>query len=167
MCVSDQWSVIIGQIELWRQFWSMVLYESTFMLFLCTFFSEHHWNQWTFNVLYQKTSVQARFDPQSSKVSFGVVGVRDVRGGTFSSGAGQGWKSAGRGEDENPRGGPGRAGAKKRVNWLIQKFDKSAIIVIEIFAVYSDLLKRKTFYPLTFNPIRPGLFLVLLRLSEW
>ena len=32
----------------------------------------------------------------------------------------------GRGEDENPRGGPGRGGAKKRVNQLIWKFDKSA-----------------------------------------
>ena len=29
-------------------------------------------------------------------------------------------------EDENPQGGPGRGGAKKRVNQLIQKFYKSA-----------------------------------------
>ena len=36
----------------------------------------------------------------------------------------QGW--AGRGEDENPRGGAGRGGAKKRVNQMIRKFDKSA-----------------------------------------
>ena len=36
---------------------------------------------------------------------------------------------AGWGEDENPRGGPGRGGAKKRINQLIQKFDKSAYIV--------------------------------------
>ena len=40
--------------------------------------------------------------------------TRDGRGGAFSSGAG-------RGEDENLRGG-----AKKRGNQLIQKFDKSA-----------------------------------------
>ena len=43
---------------------------------------------------------------------------------------------AGRGKDENPRGGAKmkirgavRGGAKKRVNQLIQKFDKSAYIV--------------------------------------
>ena len=54
-------------------------------------------------------------------VLYGVIGSRDVRGGAFSSGAG-------RGEDENPRGEGGnpRGGAKKRVNQLIQKFDKSA-----------------------------------------
>ena len=46
----------------------------------------------------------------------------------------------GRGEDENPRGGPGRGGAKERVNQLIQKFDKSAYIVMEIFVVYIDVL---------------------------
>ena len=60
-----------------------------------------------------------------------MVGIRDVRGGAFSSGAGRGEDEnprggVGRGEDENPRGGPGRGGAKKRVNRLIQKFDKSA-----------------------------------------
>ena len=55
------------------------------------------------------------------------------RGGNENprGGVGRRWKSAGRsgagqGEDENPRGGPGRGGAKKRVNQLIQKFDKSA-----------------------------------------
>ena len=41
----------------------------------------------------------------------------------------------GQGEGENPRGG-----AKERVNRLIQKFDKSAYIVIEIFVVYYDVL---------------------------
>ena len=61
--------------------------------------------------------------------------IRDVRGGAFSSGAGRGQKSAGRGEGENPRGG-----AKERVNRLIQKFDKSAYIVMEIFVVYYDVL---------------------------
>ena len=52
-----------------------------------------------------------------------------------------------RGEDKNPRGGAkvkireaGRGGAKERVNWLIQKFDKSAYIVMEIFVVYYDVL---------------------------
>ena len=61
---------------------------------------------------------------------FGAIAVltRDVRGGVFSSGAG-------RGEGENPRGG-----AKERVNRLIQKFDKSAYIVMEIFVVYYDVL---------------------------
>ena len=49
----------------------------------------------------------------------GGLETRDVRGGAFSSGAG-------RGKDENPRGGPGRGGAKKRVNQLIQNLDKSA-----------------------------------------
>ena len=47
---------------------------------------------------------------------------------------------AGRGEGENPRGGAGRGGAKERVNRLIQKFDKSAYIVMEIFVVYYDVL---------------------------
>ena len=68
-----------------------------------------------------------------------------MRGGAFSSGAG-------RGEDKNPRGGAGwggakvkirgagRGGAKERVNRLIQKFDKSAYIVMEIFVVYYDVL---------------------------
>ena len=69
-----------------------------------------------------------------------MVCSRDVRGGAFSSGAGRGQKSAGRGgvgrgEGENPRGG-----AKERVNRLIQKFDKSAYIVMEIFVVYNDVL---------------------------
>ena len=50
-----------------------------------------------------------------------VVFARDVRGGAFSSGA-------------------GRGGAKERVNRLIQKFDKSAYIVMEIFVVYYDVL---------------------------
>ena len=54
--------------------------------------------------------------------------IRDVRGGAFSSGAG-------RGEDKNPRGG-----AKERVNRLIQKFDKSVYIGMEIFVVYYDVL---------------------------
>ena len=44
-------------------------------------------------------------------------------------------RGAGRGEGENPRGG-----AKERVNWLIQKFDNSACIVMEIFVVYYDVL---------------------------
>ena len=73
-----------------------------------------------------------------------------MRGGTFSSGAG-------RGEDKNPRGGAGwggakvkirgagrggagRGGAKERVNRLIQKFENSAYIVMEIFVVYYDVL---------------------------
>ena len=64
----------------------------------------------------------------------GRIPARDVRGGAFSSGAmrggaGRGQKSAGRGEDENPRGGPGQGRAKKHVNQLIQNFDKSAKIV--------------------------------------
>ena len=50
-----------------------------------------------------------------------VVFARDVRGGAFS-------------------GGAGRGGAKERVNRLIQKFDKSAYIVMEIFVVYYDVL---------------------------
>ena len=69
-----------------------------------------------------------------------VVGSRDVRGGAFSSGAGRGGartkiRGAGRGEGENPRGG-----AKERVNRLIQKFENSAYIVMEIFVVYYDVL---------------------------
>ena len=44
------------------------------------------------------------------------------------------------GEGENPRGGAGRGGAKERVNRLIQKFDNSAYIVMEIFVVYYDVL---------------------------
>ena len=36
--------------------------------------------------------------------------------------------------------GAGRGGAKERVNRLIQKFDKSAYIVMEIFVVYNDVL---------------------------
>ena len=50
-------------------------------------------------------------------------GCRDVRG------------ELGRGKGENPRGG-----AKERVNQLIQKFAKSAYIVIEIFVVYNYVL---------------------------
>ena len=49
--------------------------------------------------------------------------------------AGRGQKSAGRGEGENPQGG-----AKECVNQLIQKFDKSAYNVMEIFVVYYDVL---------------------------
>ena len=43
----------------------------------------------------------------------------DERGGKSAGGAGPG-------EGENPRGGAGRGGAKKRVNWLIKKYNKSA-----------------------------------------
>ena len=38
------------------------------------------------------------------------------------------------------RGGAGRGGAKERVNRLIQKFENSAYIVMEIFVVYYDVL---------------------------
>ena len=55
----------------------------------------------------------------SAPSEHGSIPTRDVRGGAFSSGAG-------RGEDENPRGGPRRGGAKKRVNQMIWKFYKSA-----------------------------------------
>ena len=66
---------------------------------------------------------------------------RDVRGGAFSSGAG-------RGEDENPRGGPGRGRAKKRVNQLIQKFDKSAYIVTGGFVLqYGALINENITFP--------------------
>ena len=51
---------------------------------------------------------------------------------------------AGWGEDENPRGGQGRGGAKKRVNQLIKKFDKSAYIVTGGFVLqYGVLIKEK------------------------
>ena len=68
------------------------------------------------------------------------INTRDGRGGAFPRGGG-------RGGDENLRGGAkvkirgaGRGGAKERVNWLIQKFDNSAYIVMEIFVVYYDVL---------------------------
>ena len=54
---------------------------------------------------------------------------RDVRGGAFSSGAGTKIRGAGRGGAE-----------RKRVNRLIQKFDTSTYIVMEIFVVYYDVL---------------------------
>ena len=66
-------------------------------------------------------------------------------------GAGRGQISAGRGEGENPRGGAGRGGAKKRVNRLIQKFENSAYIVMEIFVVYYDVLINKTIISSTFK----------------
>ena len=55
---------------------------------------------------------------------------------------------AGRGEDENPRGGPGWGGAKKRLNHLIPNFDKSAKIVTGGFVLqYGALIKENiTFY---------------------
>ena len=62
-----------------------------------------------------------------------AVQTRDGQGRAFSS-------EAGRGEGENPRGGAGRGGAKERVNRLIQKFENSAYIVMEIFVVYYDVL---------------------------
>ena len=69
---------------------------------------------------------------------FSLDDVRDVRGGAFSSGAGRGWKSAGRVEYKNPRGG-----AKKHVNQLIQNFDKSAWIVTGGFVLqYGVLIKE-------------------------
>ena len=54
-----------------------------------------------------------------------------MRGELIPAGAGRRLKYTGRGgvargEDENPQGGLGRGGAKKRVNQLIQSFDKSA-----------------------------------------
>ena len=47
-----------------------------------------------------------------------------MRDGAFSSAVGRGKDGVGQGEDENPRGGPGRG--KKHVNQLIEKFDRSA-----------------------------------------
>ena len=50
-------------------------------------------------------------------------------GRSFFSGRGEDenpWGGVGRVEDENLRGGSGRSGAKKRLNQLIQKIDKSA-----------------------------------------
>ena len=55
-------------------------------------------------------------------------GARTKIRGAGRGGAGRRWKSAGRG------------GAKERVNQLIQKFDNSAYIVMEIFVVYYDVL---------------------------
>ena len=49
-------------------------------------------------------------------------------------GARRGQKSTGRGVGENLRGE-----AKKRVNRLIQKFDKSTEIVMEIFVLCHDI----------------------------
>ena len=58
-----------------------------------------------------------------------VVFARDVRGGAFSSGAGQG-------------------GAKERVNRLIQKFDKSAYIVTRGFVLqYGALINENITFP--------------------
>ena len=50
------------------------------------------------------------------------VVIRDVRGGAFSSGAGRGGarmkiRGVGRGEDENPRGSPGRGKKSAQINW--------------------------------------------------
>ena len=63
---------------------------------------------------------------------------RDVRGGVF-------FQRGGRDEEKNPRGGAKAnireaGGAKERVNRLIQKFNKSAYIGMEIFVVYYDVL---------------------------
>ena len=44
----------------------------------------------------------------------------------------------------------GQGGAKKRVNRLIQKFDNSASIVIEIFEVHYDVLIKEKKFILTF-----------------
>ena len=59
-----------------------------------------------------------------------LIFTRDVRGGVFfPAGWGENenpWGGVGRVEDENLRGGSGRSGAKKRLNQLIQKIDKSA-----------------------------------------
>ena len=56
-------------------------------------------------------------------------------------------RGAGRGKEENPRGGPGRGGAKKRVNPLIQNFDKSAQIVTGGFVLqYGVLFKENIIF---------------------
>ena len=68
------------------------------------------------------------FDDSETTETVDTVETRDVRGGAFSSGAGRGQNSAGRG------------GAKECVNRLIQKFENSAYIVMEIFVVYYDVL---------------------------
>ena len=49
-------------------------------------------------------------------------------------------RGAGRGEDENPQGGLGRDGAKKRVNQLIQNFNRSALIVTRGFVLQYGVL---------------------------
>ena len=54
-----------------------------------------------------------------------MIYVRDVRGEIFPTGGAVRGR-AGRGKDENPQGGPGRGGAKKRINQLIQNLDKIA-----------------------------------------
>ena len=55
-------------------------------------------------------------------------------------------KIRGAGEGENLRGG-----AKECVNRLIQKFNKSAYIVMEIFVVYYDALINEMKSPLIFK----------------
>ena len=46
----------------------------------------------------------------------------------------------------------GRGGAKERVNRLIQKFDKCAYIVMEIFVVYNDvLINENIIYSILFD----------------
>ena len=50
---------------------------------------------------------------------------------------------AGQGEDENPRGCPGRGGAKKRVDQLIQKFGKSAWTVTGGFVLQYGALNKE------------------------
>ena len=56
--------------------------------------------------------------------------IRNVRGSLLFRGAKVKIHGAGRGEGENPRGGAGRGGAKKRANQPIQKFYKSAKNII-------------------------------------
>ena len=58
----------------------------------------------------------------------------------------QGW--AGWDEGENPRGG-----SKKGVNRLIQKFNKSAQIVIEIFVVHYDVLIKENIISFHFKKV--------------
>ena len=80
-----------------------------------------------------------------------------MRGRPFSSGAGQRRKSAGRGEDENPRGGPGQGRAKKHVNQLIQNFDKSAKIVTGGLVLQYDVLIQEniTFSDFKWSSCKP------------
>ena len=47
----------------------------------------------------------------------------------------------------------GRGGAKKRVNRLIKKFDKSAQIVIDIFVVHYDVLIKKNIISFHFKQV--------------
>ena len=83
---------------------------------------------WKIGWLPQAPAYHLCFKYKHTSIVISIARCQECAGRSFFQRGGARTKSAGRG------------GAKERVNRLIQKFENSAYIVMEIFVVYYDVL---------------------------